>query len=128
MQINMLGVLTDQLAEMRHFYHELLEMPIVTELESYLEFGGNGIRFSICERKVMLQTLGEEHYGSPAKGHPFSLAFECQSCEGVQGEYDKLIERGATPIEVPRDMPWGQRTAFFADPDGNIHELFANLE
>ena len=127
MQINMLGVVTDQLAEMRRFYHELLEMPIVLELESYLEFGDSGIRFSICERQVMVQTLGEEHYGSPAKGHSFSLAFECQSCDEVQREYDKLIERGVTPIQEPRDMPWGQRTAFFADPDGHIHELFANL-
>ncbi len=127
MQINMLGVFTDQLAEMRIFYHELLEMPIVCELESYIEFGDSGIRFSICERKVMIQTLGEEHYGSPAEGHPFSLAFECQSCKEVQDEYDKLIERGATPIQEPSDMPWGQRTAFFADPDGNIHELFTNL-
>jgi len=25
-------------------------------------------------------------------------------------------------------MPWGLRAAFFTDPDGNIHELFAGLE
>jgi len=24
-------------------------------------------------------------------------------------------------------MPWNQRTAFIADPDGNIHEIFADL-
>jgi hypothetical protein len=23
--------------------------------------------------------------------------------------------------------PWGQRAAFFADPEGNIHGLFADL-
>lgn len=127
MQINMLGVFTDQLPEMRQFYEQVLEMPITTELESYLEFGGQGVRFSICERKVMVETLGAEHYGSSPTGHSFSLAFECDSCEAVQSEFDKLVNLGAKPIQEPRDMPWGQRTAFFADPDGHIHELFANL-
>lgn len=35
---------------------------------------------------------------------------------------------GATPIQAPQNMPWNQRTALFSDPDGNIHEIFAELE
>ncbi|MFQ5753700.1 MAG: VOC family protein [bacterium] len=38
-----------------------------------------------------------------------------------------MVTKGTTPIQAPATMPWGQKTAFFADPDGNIHELFANL-
>ena len=41
--------------------------------------------------------------------------------------YAEIVARGAVPIHSPADMPWGQRTAMFADPDGNIHELFADL-
>lgn len=39
--------------------------------------------------------------------------------------YEDLISKGATSIKGPSDMPWGHRTAFFADPEGNIHEIFA---
>lgn len=39
----------------------------------------------------------------------------------------ELLANGAVAVQPPDDMPWGQRTAFFADPDGNIHELFADL-
>jgi hypothetical protein len=34
---------------------------------------------------------------------------------------------GAIPIKKPSYMPWNQRTGFFADPDGNVHEVFADL-
>ena len=35
---------------------------------------------------------------------------------------------GARAIHDPEDMPWNQRTALFADPDGNIHEIFADIK
>jgi lactoylglutathione lyase len=44
----------------------------------------------------------------------------------VESIYSEIIKKGAVPIKEPSDMPWGQRTAFFADPDGNVHELFAD--
>jgi len=37
------------------------------------------------------------------------------------------VAHGAAPVHAPADMPWGQHTAMFADPDGNIHEFFADL-
>jgi len=27
----------------------------------------------------------------------------------------------------PKDQPWGHRTVFFRDPDGNILEIYADL-
>jgi len=35
---------------------------------------------------------------------------------------------GAREVHKPEDMPWNQRTALFADPDGNIHEIFADIK
>jgi hypothetical protein len=34
---------------------------------------------------------------------------------------------GATPVHQPQNMPRNQRAALFADPDGNIHEIFAEI-
>jgi len=33
----------------------------------------------------------------------------------------------ATPVHQPQNMPRNQRAALFADPDGNIHEIFAEI-
>ena len=41
--------------------------------------------------------------------------------------YHEITQKGAAPIKRPEDMPWNQRAAFIADPDGNIHEIFADL-
>nr|MBC8549829.1 VOC family protein [Candidatus Brocadiales bacterium] len=60
-------------------------------------------------------------------GQLFSLAFPCSTVEEVDKTYDKIIARGAIPIKKPSTMPWNQRTGFFADPAGNIHEVFSDL-
>ena len=39
-----------------------------------------------------------------------------------------LICKGAASVHEPQDMPWNQRTALFADPNGNIHEIFVEIK
>lgn len=45
----------------------------------------------------------------------------------VDESFTMIISKGATSIREPQNMPWNQRTALFADPDGNIHEIFAEI-
>jgi catechol 2,3-dioxygenase-like lactoylglutathione lyase family enzyme len=35
----------------------------------------------------------------------------------------RLHELGAEELRVPVDEPWGERRAYFADPDGNTIHL-----
>lgn len=34
--------------------------------------------------------------------------------------FGRLVEAGASVVQEPADMPWGERVAQVADPDGNI--------
>jgi len=45
----------------------------------------------------------------------------------LEKTYVNLLEKGAVGICEPKDMPWNQRMALFADPDGNIHEIFTDI-
>ena len=60
--------------------------------------------------------LGRE----PGKGIRFELCFYAD-------ELDELIERlegnGVPVWRRPQDMPWGERMAYIADPDGNPIQL-----
>lgn len=38
-----------------------------------------------------------------------------------------LLERNVTIISGPSDQPWGHRTLFFRDPDGNVLEIYAEI-
>jgi len=43
--------------------------------------------------------------------------------EDVDREFDRVVKAGAKPVMEPKDMPWGQRSAIVADPDGNFIEI-----
>ena len=54
------------------------------------------------------------------------LAFRVAPHE-VDQCYIELLERGVDLIEPPKDQPFGHRTMFFRDPEGNIIEIYAEL-
>ena len=45
------------------------------------------------------------------------------SFEEVDEAYRKAVENGATSVLEPELEPWGQRTCYIADPEGNLIEI-----
>jgi len=123
--INLLTIWTDQIAVMKDFYHGLLGFLIKSDLGDYVEFENCGVRFALCERAVMHSF--NPTFSELARGQRFELAFSCEKPCDVDRCYEILISNSAGAVKAPADMPWGQRAAFFSDPDGNIHEIFADL-
>lgn len=127
-RINMVGIITNDFEGMRAFYKNVLGFKVKLQMDKFVEFENEGVRFAISTNEIMKQATGQESYGEKKHGHSFELAFEADSPEDVDVVFEDLVKKGATPIKRPADMPWGQRTAFFSDPDGNIHEIFSNLK
>jgi len=126
-RIALITLLTDYVPGMVKFYREVLGFEILTDLGEYVELKNEGVRFSICDRSIMLKATGNDSYLKAASGQAVELAFPCQTPDEVDSAYQRAVEQGAKPIQGPATMPWGQRTAFFADPEGNIHEFFSDL-
>jgi lactoylglutathione lyase len=125
-KINLLTIWTESIDKMKSFYNEVLGFKIKNDLGEYVEFENEGVRFAICERSVMYPYA--DKYKGKSTGQCFELAFPCETVEDVDNSYVTLLEKGAKGIQEPKNMPWNQRTALFSDPDGNIHELFTELE
>ena len=125
-RIDLITVLTDSFDEMLEFYRDVVGFPVNRELDHYAEFESPGVRFALCARSIMKSATGHESFAEGRCGQAFELAFPVDSPEHVDQVYRTLTLRGATGVRPPTDMPWGQRTAFFADPEGNIHEVFAD--
>lgn len=124
----MIGIITGRLPEMLTFYRDVMGFKVLMQVgEDYVEFENEGVRFALSTKEVMAGATGEQGYLEENKGHPLELAFRVDSPEEVDSMYNELVEKGAKPVTAPADQPWKQRTAFFADPDGNIHEVFADL-
>ena len=124
-QIGLVTILTDDIPSMKDFYMNVLGFDVKEDLGNYVEFTNEGIRFAICTRVVMHEGTKHPSYRVPSEGQAFELAFPVDSYKKVDRAYEQIVSKGATPVKGPEMMPWGRRTAFFADPDGNIHELYS---
>jgi lactoylglutathione lyase len=125
--ISLITILTDNVPRLAAFYRDVLGFTIKQDLNLYVEFHNEGVRFAICARSILHDASEHTSYTETRRGQSFELAFPCAEPAAVDQTYAELIAKGAISIHAPADMPWGQRTAMFADPDGNIHEIFADL-
>lgn len=53
----------------------------------------------------------------PATGHRIEL---CLHVGDVDEVFGRAAEAGFETVTAPADMPWGERAAWIADPDGNL--------
>ncbi len=51
------------------------------------------------------------------------ISFDVQTFADVDKEYYRAVSMGAKPIMEPKTEPWGQRTCYIADPEGNLIEI-----
>ena len=123
-QIGLVTILTSNIKQMKDFYTNVLDFECVENLGNYVEFRNVGVRFALTTHKVMYEGTEHQSYIEKAMGQRFELAFPVSSPEEVGITFDQIVAKGATPIKAPELMPWGRVTAFFADPEGNIHEIY----
>ncbi|MCK8061099.1 MULTISPECIES: VOC family protein [unclassified Fusibacter] len=124
--IKLISILTDNLTEMLTFYKDVLGFTTEDESGGYIELIHDGVRIALCSKELMYELTKHEAFLEERKGKSFELAFWVATKTEVDSTYKELIDKGATAILAPHDMPWGQRTAMFADPDGNCHEVYAD--
>lgn len=55
-------------------------------------------------------------------GHS-ELALYVDTFQEVDEQFHRVVALGATPVLEPETEPWGQRTCYIADPEGNLIEI-----
>ena len=61
-------------------------------------------------------------YASGINGH-YEVALQVESFSAVDCAYADITAKGAVPVVAPITCPWGQRTCYIADPEGNLIEI-----
>jgi catechol 2,3-dioxygenase-like lactoylglutathione lyase family enzyme len=75
------------------------------------------------EQMVSLKFIYPEGFNGTVE-----LAFDVPTFADVDKEYLNALENGAVPVLPPTTEPWGQRTCYVADPDGNLIEIGSFVE
>ena len=119
---------SDDLHQMKRFYHDLMGFPIHLETESWVEFRIGATLLTIAKRV-------NSHLGPPipAESAAVQLAFRVAPQE-VQSCYEELAAAGVEIVQPPQIINkrvwkyWKHRTLFFKDPEGNLLEIYAEVE
>jgi len=118
--LNYVVLLCEDTARMRSFYHEILGFPIERDGEDWVEMRVGAVLLT-------LRTRGRPYDGvKPAGAAGVQLAFRVEPAE-VAICHRELLQMQVKILEAPRDRDYGHRTLFFADPEGNILEIYADI-
>ncbi|VAV91920.1 Lactoylglutathione lyase and related lyases [hydrothermal vent metagenome] len=82
-----------------------------------LETGSTTLSFSSLE---LMTSLGKTPAPAISGKPSFEIAFET---DDVPAGVAKALAAGATLVQKPEDMPWGQTTAYVADSNGYLIEI-----
>ena len=124
MRLDGLGLFVDDMATMFRFYRDVLGFEI-KEAEDAVNVYliKDGTLFMLYERKNFEKMTSRKYkYLKGLNGH-FEIALYVDTFEEVDIEFAKAVSKGATPVLEPTDEPWGQRTCYIADPEGNLIEI-----
>lgn len=86
-----------------------------------------GLRLDGQDLLLLQVAAAAEMVGAAAIGQTTGRVLFCAEVDDVDTEYESLKAKGAPMGTPPKDQAWGRRTAYFADPEGNLWELYKVL-
>ncbi len=124
MRLDGFGLLVNDMAAMIRFYRDVLGFEIKeAEDTSNVYLIKDDTLFLLYGRKDFEEMTNRKYeYIKGLNGH-FEIALYVDTFEEVDAEYKKAIEKGAVSVLEPTTEPWGQRTCYIADPEGNLIEI-----
>lgn len=124
MKLEGFGIFVQDMEVMIHFYRDVLGFEIKEDENTtnvYLE--KDGTLFLLYRRKDFEKMTNKTYsYADKVNGH-FEIALGVDNYDAVDKIFVEVVAKGAIPILEPTTEPWGQRTCYIADPEGNLVEI-----
>ncbi len=124
MRLDGFGLFVNDMAAMIRFYRDVLGFEIrENEDTSNVYLVKDGTLFLLYGRKDFEDMTSRKYeYVKGINGHT-EIALYVDTFEEVDKEFNAAVSKGAVPILEPTTEPWGQRTCYIADPEGNLIEI-----
>lgn len=120
-QLSYAIILCEDLERMKSFYRDLFAFEVDSESDTGLALRAGSVLMALRKR-----TRDYDGRGVRADLPGVQLAFLVQPHE-VEVCYQQLLAKGVEILEPPTDQPRGHRTVYFADPEGNMLEVYAEI-
>ena len=124
MRLDGFGLFVEDMPKMICFYRDVLGFEIKEDEDtSNVYLIKDDTLFLLYGRKDFEKMTSRKYeYIKGLNGHT-EIALYVDSFEEVDAEYEKAIRKGAISVLEPTTEPWGQRTCYIADPEGNLIEI-----
>lgn len=124
MRLDGFGLFVNDMAAMIRFYRDVLGFEIKESEDAVnVYLIKDGTLFMLYERKNFEgMTSRTYEYVNGLNGH-FEITLYVDTFEEVDKRFADAVSKGATPVLAPTTEPWGQRTCYIADPEGNLIEI-----
>lgn len=124
MKLDGFGILVKDMGKMIRFYRDVLGFEIKEpEDTSNVYLVKDGTLFLFYGRSDFEKLTHRRYdYINGLNGH-YEIALYVDTFEEVDEQFKKTVAAGAEPVLEPETEPWGQRTCYIADPEGNIIEI-----
>ena len=124
MRLDGFGLLVQDMARMIRFYRDVLGFEIREKEDTenvYLV--KDGTLFLLYGRKDFEKMTNHQYeYVKGLNGHS-EIALYVDTFKEVDEAFAKAVANGAEAVLEPTTEPWGQRTCYIADPEGNLIEI-----
>ncbi|NLB61754.1 MAG: glyoxalase [Clostridiales bacterium] len=124
MRLDGFGIFVKDMAIMVRFYRDVLGFEI-TESEDTpnVHLIKDGTLFMFFGRNAIENMTGKKfNYAQGINGH-YEIALSVENYSAVDITFNEVVSKGAVPVMEPQTQPWGQRTCYIADPEGNLVEI-----
>ncbi len=124
MRFDGVGLFVDDMPKMIKFYRDVLGFDIKEDEDAVnvMLVKDNTLFMLYGRNNFEKMTNRKYEYIKGLNGH-FEIALYVDTFEEVDKEYTKAVSKGATSVLEPTTEPWGQRTCYIADPEGNLIEI-----
>ena len=124
MRLDGFGLFVDDMGKMIRFYRDVLGFEIQeAEDTSNVYLVKDGTLFLLYGRKDFENMTSRKYeYVKGLNGHS-EIALYVDTFDEVDAAFRDVVSKGATPVLEPATEPWGQRTCYIADPEGNLIEI-----
>lgn len=113
-------VFVQDLARCTSFYRDTIGLEVKDTTPDSVGFDLGGQYFLLIEGSAAARMVSEKPLEKMAGG---PRGFLAASVENIDATYETLKAKGMTFLRPPADQSWGLRTAYFADPEGNLWEI-----
>ena len=121
---NTVGLFTTDNVKMVAFYRDIFGF--------HTEWNGSdpNVEMTLGDSRIIMfprdafEQMTSQQYAYPnGVNGTVELSIDVPCFADVDKEYERAVSMGAKPIFAPTTEPWGQRTCYVADPEGNLIEI-----